>query len=66
MHPDAHELARRFNEDEEVWHRYQEKRLRRLLSGFRSPFSEEFLDDLDWREAEAEVGQTRCIGKELP
>ncbi len=59
-------MVRRFNEDEEVWRRFEQKRLERLLLGPRWPLAEEELDRLDWLEAESEVRQTRCIGSEEP
>jgi len=53
---DAQELARRFNEDEAVWQRFEEKRRRRDLA---SPIPDELLDEIDWREAEREVRVTQ-------
>jgi hypothetical protein len=66
MQSDPREMARRFNEDEAVWQRYEQKRLDRLLSRPRWPLAGMILDEFDWREAEAEVRETRCIGVELP
>ena len=59
---DTQELARRFNEDEAVWRRFEEKRRLRALS---ASLPDELLDEIDWREAEQECRQTRCVGKPL-
>ena len=59
---DTQELARRFNEDEAVWRRFEQKR---RLRDSTSLFPEEVLDEIDWREAERESRQTRCVGKPL-
>jgi hypothetical protein len=59
------ELARRFNEDEAVWQRYEYRRRLRLLLGI-EPQSAEFLDEFDWSEAERECRQTRCVGQRRP
>lgn len=61
---DSQELARRFNEDEAVWQRYQYKRRLRLRHGLES--QAEVLDDLDWIEAERECREIRCVGKRFP
>jgi hypothetical protein len=58
----SQELARRFNEDEAVWQRFNDKR---GLRESNSLVSEEVLDGIAWREAEQECRQTRCIGKTL-
>ena len=58
----SQELARRFNEDEAVWQRFNDKR---GLRDSNSLVSEEALDEIAWREAEQECRQTRCIGKTL-
>ena len=63
---DPQEMARRFNEDEAVWRRYQKKRLRLFLLGRRLALSREELERLAWTEAEAEIRPTRCIGIEVP
>jgi hypothetical protein len=61
---DPQELARRFNEDEAVWRRYQEKRKeRRRRFRLRSPLGETLLDQLDWLAAERETRPVRAIGK---
>jgi len=62
----AQELARRFNEDEAVWRRCEQKRELRRLLGSRCPLPEEILDDLDWLEAGRECRQTLCIGRFVP
>ena len=56
------EIARRFNEDEAVWRRFEEKRRLRNSMSF---IPESILDEIDWREAEQEVRVIRCIGKPL-
>lgn len=59
------ELACRFNEDEAVWRRYQQKRdLRRLRRSSRL-FPDEVLDRLDWLEAERECREKRYLGKPM-
>jgi len=55
---DTQELARRFNEDEAVWRRFEQKRSQRHSA---SSIPEEILDEIDWREAEQECRQTRCV-----
>ena len=59
---DTQDNVRRFNEDEAVWQRFNDKR---ELSDSNSLVSEEVLDEIAWREAEQECRQTRCIGKTL-
>lgn len=59
---DLQERIRRFNEDEAVWQRFEQKRNVRRLLGSPLDVPEEILDEIDWREAECEVRQTRCIG----
>lgn len=59
---DAQELARRFNEEEAVWQRFEQKR---RIRDSTSPLPEETLDEIDWREAERECRQTRCVGRPL-
>lgn len=66
MHSDPREMARRFNEDESVWQRYEQKCLDRLLASPRRALTSVTLDEFDWREAESDVRETRCIGAELP
>lgn len=63
---DSQELARRFNEDEALWRRYEQKRKLRLVLGLRTPLPEEVLDDLDWGEAERECRERRYIGRPSP
>jgi len=53
---DVQESARRFNEDEAVWRRFEERRGLRDPS---SPVPEEVLDEIDWHTAERECRQTR-------
>lgn len=60
---DSQELARRFNGDEAVWCRYQQKRDLRRLRGLSSSLPEEVLDRLDWLEAERECREIRCVGR---
>ena len=60
---DTQELARRFNEDEAVWRRYQQKRARLLRRlSVRSRLAKQF-DRLAWQQAERECRQTRRIGR---
>ncbi len=59
---ETQELARRFNEDEAVWHCYEHKRTLRRLLGSRTPLAEVVLDYLDWQEAELECRPVRAIG----
>lgn len=61
--PDSHEIARRFNEDESTWLRFQQKRLRRRLSEANSSLPENILDRLDWMEAERETQVTWAIAQ---
>jgi hypothetical protein len=63
---DSQELARRFNEDEAVWQRYEFKRRRRLRLGIESSLDDKVLDELDWIEAERECRQIWCVGDRLP
>jgi len=61
---DIQELVRRFNEDEAVWQRFQENRLRRF-TGDDSPAPDSILEDLDWLGAEQEIRTTRAIARTL-
>ena len=63
---EAQELARRFNEDEAVWHSYEHKRALRRLLGSRSPLPEDILDYLDWQAAERECRTVRAVGYSHP
>ena len=64
---DVQENVRRFNQEEAVWRRYQEKRKRRRRRfRLRSKVAEELLDRLDWFAAEREMQRSDCIGKTLP
>jgi len=63
---DSEELARRFNEDEAVWRRYESRRRLRLRLGIESLLQDEILDQLDWIEAERECRQIWCVGGRLP
>lgn len=60
---DTQELALRFNEEEEIWQRFNEKRLARRLVGVDSQLTESALDDLDWLEAESEIRITPAVAK---
>jgi hypothetical protein len=60
---DTQEFARRFNEEEAIWRRFQEKRLRRRLLGTDSPLPESVLDHFDWLEAEREIRITRAVAQ---
>ena len=61
---DSRELARRFNEDESVWQRYEYIRARRLLLSVPSVLPAEVQDALDWIEAEQQCRQIRAVGKD--
>ena len=58
----SQELARRFNQEEAVWRRYEEIREARRRSGKDSTLSEEAQDRLDWLKAERECRTVRAIG----
>ena len=60
---DTQELARRFNEEEAIWQRFQQKRLARRLPGGDSQLPESVLDSLDWLEAEREIRPTRAVAQ---
>ena len=63
---DSQELARRFNEDESVWRRYEFRRRLRLRLGLKSLLEDKALDELDWIEAERECRQIWCVGEKFP
>ncbi|MGH7184096.1 MAG: hypothetical protein ACREJN_19265 [Nitrospiraceae bacterium] len=63
---DPQELASRFNNDEAVWRRYQQKRELRRLRGAPRWLPDEVLDRLDWFEAEREGRATQCVGESIP
>jgi hypothetical protein len=64
---DVQENVRRFNQEEAVWQRYDEKRKRRRrLFRMRSKLGEELLDRLDWMAADREMHRSDCVGKQLP
>jgi len=56
---ESEELARRFNEDEAVWQRFEQKRKLRQRLSPDSSLSEELLDELDWLESERELREMR-------
>ena len=58
---ETQEFARRFNEEEAIWRRFQRKRLTRRLLGSDSPLPESVLDQLDWLEAEREIRTARAV-----
>jgi hypothetical protein len=60
---DTQELARRFNEEEAIWQRFQEKRLARRLPKSDSQLPESVRDQLDWLEAEREIRTTRAVAQ---
>ncbi|MBY0248114.1 MAG: hypothetical protein K2Q17_10655 [Nitrospiraceae bacterium] len=60
---DPQELVRRFNDDEEVWRRYCQRRELRRVRWSSSPLPDEILDHLDWLEAERQDRVVFCIGK---
>jgi hypothetical protein len=59
----GHELVDRFNEDEAVWRRFEQKRTLRRLSKQGAPGTEQVLQELDWLAAERECRKTRAIGR---
>jgi len=58
---DTQEFARRFNEEEAIWQRFQEIRLRRRSRETGSALPDSILDHLDWLEAEREIPTTRAV-----
>jgi hypothetical protein len=58
----VHELVNRFNEDEAVWRRFEQKRTLRRLSEQGTPGAEQVLQELDRLAAERECRETRAIG----
>jgi len=61
---DVQELVRRFNEDEAVWRRYEEKRReKRRRFRLRLHLAEKLLDQLGWSAAEREARPVRAVGK---
>lgn len=62
---DSQELARRFNESEAVWQRYEYVRARRLLRDVDFVLSDEVHNELDWLEAEHYCRQARAVGKKV-
>jgi hypothetical protein len=62
---DTQEFARRFNEEEAIWQRFQRKRLTRRLPGNDSPMPESILDHFDWLDAESDTRITRAVAQEL-
>ena len=63
---DVQENVRRFNQEEAIWQRYQQKRTqRRRRFRLRSRVAEKLLDRLDWIAAEREMRRSDCVGKEL-
>ena len=64
-HGDVHEGVRRFNEDEAVWRRFEEKRKLRRLTKTKFELSEELLDHFDWIAAERECRELRAVGRDV-
>ncbi len=63
---DVQENVRRFNQEEAIWQRYQEKRAeRRRRFRLRTRVAEKLLDRLDWIAAVREMRRSDCVGKEL-
>lgn len=60
---DSQKLAQRFNEDEEVWQRYEHIRRLRFQLGTKSLLPDEVQDELDWIEAQRECQLARCVGE---
>lgn len=63
---ESQELARRFNEDEAVWQRFEYRQRLRLRLCVDSLLPDEVLDEIDWIEAERECRPTWCVGEKLP
>jgi hypothetical protein len=63
LEPDIQEIANRFNEDEAIWQRYQQKRLVRRFSEYETALPETILDYVDWIEAEREVCVTWAVSR---
>jgi hypothetical protein len=61
--PDNQEIALRFNEEEAMWLRFQQKRLARRLLEADSSLPGNILDRLDWTEAQRETRMTRAIAQ---
>ncbi len=63
---EVHDNVRRFNQEEAIWQRYQEKRTqRRRRSRLCSRVTEKLLEQLDRIAAVREMRQSDCVGKEL-
>jgi hypothetical protein len=58
---DTQESAGRFNEEEAIWLRCEEKRLMRRSSSSDPSLPESLLDRLDWLQAEREIRTTRVV-----
>ena len=59
---DTRELVHRFNRDEAIWRNFEKKREQRRRDRVGSLIPDEILDAIDWREAERENRNVRCIG----
>jgi len=62
---DVQENVRRFNQEEALWQRYEQKRKERRRLGRCFPKAEELLDQLDRLAAERETRPSDCVGKPL-
>ncbi|MGI9067210.1 MAG: hypothetical protein ACR2HX_12515 [Pyrinomonadaceae bacterium] len=60
---DTQEIVRRFNEEEMIYQRFQQKRLARRLSEVASPLPENILDCLELMEAEREARVTQAVAR---
>lgn len=60
---ETQKFARRFNQEEATWRRFQRKRLTRGPLEIDSPLPESFLDQLDWLEAEREIRTAHAVAR---
>jgi hypothetical protein len=60
---DTQEFARGFNEEEAIWQRFQEIRLRRRSRETGSALPDSILDHLDWAAAEREIRTIRAVAQ---
>lgn len=60
---DSQDLARRFNEDDAVWLRYEHIRRLRLSLGVQSLLPSDVLDAIDWIAWSVECRERWCVGR---
>lgn len=65
MEIDSQDRARRFNEDEAVWQRYESRRKLRVRRDGELLLPDEVMDELDWIAAERECRLTWCVGRTI-